>query len=246
MPDDWEDTSFAAEWTRVLLRGNPTREEQLEILLALLKETYRAGRPILDLGCGSGIVEEMIFKKISGVRVVGVDSSQAMLDLAAERLQPWSTHLQLIQADLGDIESVKFPESSFGMVISVQTLHNVSHTIKKRVSGRIHGMLDPLGVVYILDRIRVDSRELFDQFRIVWNRLEIVHETTIDEGSTYPEHAQILREKGDDPASLGELLRWLSNAGFVATCIHVHGNRALIVGRTRQAQLRAKCDFVVC
>lgn len=232
MPDDWRDMSFAAEWTRKPLRGNPTREEQLQILLALLKGTYRAGEVILDLGCGSGIVEEMIFSEVPGARVVGIDSSQPMLELAARRLRRWSAQLQLVRADFGDIENVKFPESSFGMVVSVQALHHVPVTVKKRVFAKIHSILGPFGVFYILDRVRVDSPELFDQFRVVWNRLETVHETTIDEGSTYSMHVQLLKEKGDDPASLEEHLLWLRDAGFVAACVHLHANRALIIGRT--------------
>jgi ubiquinone/menaquinone biosynthesis C-methylase UbiE len=233
LSDDWKDNRFASEWTRNHLRGNPAREEQLRILLALLKGTYRAGEFILDLGCGSGIVEEMIFEEIPDARVVGVDSSQAMLELATARLRRWSTQVQLVQADFGNIENVMLPESSFGTIISVQVLHNVSHVVKRRVFAIAHGLLNPRGVFYILDRIQVDPPELFDQFRLVWKRLETVHQTKIDEGSTYAEHAQLLKEKGDDTATFEEHLSWLRDAGFVAACVHLHGNRALIIARPK-------------
>jgi ubiquinone/menaquinone biosynthesis C-methylase UbiE len=198
-----------------------------------LKGTHLAGESILDLGCGSGIVEEMIFDEVPGVRVVGMDSSQIMLELAAARLRRWSSQLQLLQADLGDIENVKLPESSFGIVITVQTLHNLPHTVKKHVFAKVHGLLNPRGIFYILDRIRVDPPELFDQFRLVWNRLEIAHQTKIDEGSTYARHAQLLKEKGEDPATLEEYLLWLRDAGFLAACVHLHGNRALVIARPK-------------
>ena len=233
MSNDWRDKAFAAEWTRDPLRGNPTREEQLRILLALLKGTHAAGESILDLGCGSGIVEEMIFDEIPGARVVGIDSSRSMLELAAARLRRWSAQLQLVEADFADIEKVKLPESSFGAVISVQALHHVPHIAKRRVFAKIHDVLTPRGVFYILDRIRVDPPELFDQFRLAWNRLETTHQTEIGEGSTYTEHVQLLKEKGDDPATLEEHLLWLRDAGFVAACVHLHGNRALVIGRRK-------------
>jgi ubiquinone/menaquinone biosynthesis C-methylase UbiE len=202
-------------------------------LLALLKGTYLAGKSILDLGCGSGIVEEMIFEEIPGARVIGIDSSQAMLELATARLRSWSAQLHLVQADFANIENIQLPESSFGTIISVQALHNVSHSVKRRVFAKVHDLLNPRGVFCILDRIRVDPPELFDQFRLVWNRLETAHQTKIDEGSTYAEHAQLLEEKGDDPATLEEHLLWLRETGFVAACVHLHGNRALVIGRPK-------------
>lgn len=69
-----------SERTNKHLRGNPTREEQLQISLALLKGTYRHGKSMLDLGCGLGIVEEMIFNEIPRMRVTGMDSYQSMLE----------------------------------------------------------------------------------------------------------------------------------------------------------------------
>ena len=86
----------------------------------------------------------------------------------------------------------------------------------------------------MLDRVKVGPPELFDQYRLVWNRPETVHRTKIDEGSTYAEHVQLLKEKGDYPATLEQNLSWLRDAGFVADCIHLHGNRALIIGRPKQ------------
>ena len=174
-----------------------------------------------------------MFEEIPGVRVVGIDSSETMLELAAARLRRWSTQLQLVQADFGDIENVRLPESPFGIIISVQALHNVPHEVKRRVFAKIHGVLDPRGVFYLLDRIRVNPPELFDQFRLVWNRLETVHQTKIDEGSTYTHHVQLLNEKGDDPATLEENLLWLRDAGFVVACLHLHGNRALIIAKPK-------------
>ena len=139
----------------------------------------------------------------------------------------------MVEADFADIEKVKLPESSFGAVISVQALHHVPNIIKKRVFAKMHGVLNPRGLFYILDRIRVDPPELFDQFRLVWNRLETTQQTKIDEGSTYTKHVQLLKEKGDDPATLEEHLLWLRDAGFAAACVHLHGNRALIIGRPK-------------
>lgn len=230
MRDDWKDKDFAVGWANRHLRGNPTREEQLQILVALIKGTYRPGLEILDLGCGSGIVEERIFQEIPGVHVVGVDFSPVMLELVSTRLRRWSAQLRLVEADFSEIESIELPKASIQIVISVQALHHVSQKVKKRAFAVVHDLLTPAGVFYILDRMRVNP-DLFDQIRLVWDRLEAVHHTKISEGSNYSQHIESLKENGDDPASLGEHMLWLKDAGFAATCVHLHGNRALIVAR---------------
>lgn len=51
------------------------------------------------------------------------------------------------------------------------------------------------------------------------------------EGSTYAKHLEVLAHQGDDPAGLEEHLAWFRDAGFEAACLHLHANRALIVGR---------------
>ena len=67
-------------------RTNPTRTEQLDILLTLVEGEYRPGSAILDIGMGSGRVEESLLGRLPDAFVVGVDASEAMLALAAGRL----------------------------------------------------------------------------------------------------------------------------------------------------------------
>jgi len=227
---DWKNRDYAMEWDRNPLRDNPAREEQLQILLTLVNGTYQVGQSILDLGCGSGIVEERLFQTIPGVRVVGIDSSPSMLELAASRLRRWSERLDLIESEFNSLDLVKTAIEPFGIVISVQALHNVSHDIKKRVFRQVRQVLDRDGAFYILDRIRIDP-ELFEQTRLVLERLATLHNVTINEGLTYPQHVELLKQRGDDPASLKEHLDWLRDAGFLADCVYSYGNRALVIAR---------------
>jgi len=82
----WLDPEFVRAWDR---RGSsPLRTEQLEILATVVKDGYRPGSRILDLGCGSGKVEKLILESLPGARFTCVDRSPAMLDLAQARLRP--------------------------------------------------------------------------------------------------------------------------------------------------------------
>jgi SAM-dependent methyltransferase len=58
----------------------------------------RSGGPVLELGVGSGRVA--VPTALAGVRVVGVDSSPAMLELARRRAKPHNIDLRLLEADM--------------------------------------------------------------------------------------------------------------------------------------------------
>lgn len=50
--NDWRNEFFVRRWDATALEGNPTRLEQLDILLAVLEGEYRPGEAILDVGFG--------------------------------------------------------------------------------------------------------------------------------------------------------------------------------------------------
>lgn len=87
MKDDWHSPAFALHWEQTALEGNPTRFEQLDLILFLLKRRLSPNAAILDLGIGSGKVEEKLLHLRPDVRVVGVDASEAMLSLSKQRLK---------------------------------------------------------------------------------------------------------------------------------------------------------------
>jgi SAM-dependent methyltransferase len=57
-----------------------------------------AGGRVLEVGAGSGRIA--VPAALAGVPVVGVDSSQVMLDLARERAAPHGVDLELVRADM--------------------------------------------------------------------------------------------------------------------------------------------------
>ena len=60
--DAWDDKGFADRWDgKNHFRDNPGRGEQLDLILHLLAGGCREDSLILDLGSGSGRVEELIF-----------------------------------------------------------------------------------------------------------------------------------------------------------------------------------------
>jgi len=77
----------------------------------------KAGDSILDIGCGKGFLLESFRDVIAGVEVQGIDISRYAIDHAPEDLKP--------RLQVGVASSLPFPDKSFDLVVSINTLHNL-------------------------------------------------------------------------------------------------------------------------
>ncbi len=230
---DWKDAAHAAGWDAQGDKTNPTRQEQLDILLSVMADAYQPGKWTLDLGFGSGLVEKMIFDRIPQANVVGVDSSREMMALAAERLTPYVERYQAVEHDLAQIESLILPEHPYQFAISIQALHHLTPDEMQTAYRFIYSVLEPGGLFLLVDRMRVETPGLWSAVQSVWARQDRVYESMIKdrEGANFAEHEQIVRGRGDLPMGPEQHLSWMRDAGFEAAILHLHGNRALIAGR---------------
>lgn len=219
MTQGWKDPITARIWDTSGDNINPTRGEQLDILVDLLAECIHRGEWILDLGYGSGKVEELIFERIPHSQVVGIDNSEAMAQLALERLSPYEYRFIPLHGDLGELSKLQLPLSEIGAVIAIQSLHHLSTQAMQQVYHHIHSLLRPGGMFLLLDRLKVEDEVVFPLLRSVWKRLDGYHgsETAPQEGESFARHATILQEEGDFPVTLETHLAWLRECEFHTT-----------------------------
>lgn len=229
--EDWKDPETAQSWDVDPSRRNPLRVEQLDILLSIVAAEYRPGDTIIDVGMGAGHVEALLFERVPGAQVLGIDSSEAMLALAHARLRDYEHKYSVVMYDLREIGTLQLPPVRYSIAISVQTIHNVEDEYKRETLAFLHRTLAPGGLFLLLDRIAVTTPNLYDTYKAMWDRLDRAHDTQMREGDTFEEHIDRVRTRGDLPISLEQHLRWLREAGFEAACLHLHGNRALFAGR---------------
>jgi ubiquinone/menaquinone biosynthesis C-methylase UbiE len=75
-----------------------------------------ADGPVLELGCGTGRVSLPLAR--AGVRLVGVDRSAAMLDVATRRSAKASRYRRALRFVRADIRALPFANRSFGMALA--------------------------------------------------------------------------------------------------------------------------------
>ena len=75
---------------------------------------------VLDAGCGSGRVTELLAARLPRGRVVALDGSPAMIDAARERLAPFGDRIEYVVADLGEPLPI---EGTVDAILSTATFH---------------------------------------------------------------------------------------------------------------------------
>jgi ubiquinone/menaquinone biosynthesis C-methylase UbiE len=77
----------------------------------------KAGDRILDVGCGKGFLAYDFTQELPGVDVTGLDISAYAIEHAKEEIGD-----KLV---IGDATKLPFPDQSFDLVVSLNTLHNL-------------------------------------------------------------------------------------------------------------------------
>jgi SAM-dependent methyltransferase len=78
------------------------------------------GPEILDLGCGPGDLAEMLAVRLPRARIVGLDLSTSMIELARSK----DARGGRLRFEVGDASSLPFETGSFDFVVSTLSLHH--------------------------------------------------------------------------------------------------------------------------
>jgi len=100
---------------------------------------------VLDLACGTGELERKLLNVHSDLKIVGVDISEKMLDVARLKLP----NLEFVKASA---IALPFPDHKFDMVVTVSAFHYFDHPLD--TLEEIRRILKPQGRLIIMDWCR--------------------------------------------------------------------------------------------
>ena len=109
-----------------------------KLIREALPQSARSRLQLLEVGCGTGIWTDFFVQL--GFTVIGIDPSEAMLEVARSKNIPKATFLQ------GVAEDLPFPSSSFDAVAAITVLEFVEDL--SRALGEIERVLKPGGVFF--------------------------------------------------------------------------------------------------
>jgi tRNA (cmo5U34)-methyltransferase len=168
---------------------------------------------LLDLGCGTGLELDEIFKTKPFINVTGIDLTQAMLDKLKQK-HP-DKKLSLINASYFDYN---FGISKYDAAISFQTLHHFSHEDKLKLYLKVFNALKTNGQ-YIECDYMVENQEEEDFYYSENDRIR--KEQNIPDGDFY---------HYDTPCTKDNQIKLLLKAGFKTVEVKWRtGNTTIIV-----------------
>lgn len=152
---------------------------------------------LLDLGCGTGLELDEIFKRLPLVSVTGIDLAQPMLDKLMEK-HP-DKKLSLI---CGDYFSVPLGEGKYDCAVSFQTMHHFTREKKTGLYAKICKALKD-GGRYIEGDYMVETQEEEDHWFAENERIRKEQNIPADEFFHY-----------DTPCTVDNQILMLKEAGF--------------------------------
>lgn len=170
---------------------------------------------LLDLGCGTGLELEEIFKRFPDVSVTGIDLAKAMLEKLSEKYG--EKNITLIN---GDYFSTDLGLERFDTAVSFQTMHHFSHEMKIGLYKKIRNSLKS-GGVYIECDYMVETQEEEDHWYAENSRIR--KEMNISEKEFY---------HYDTPCTIENQIKMFLTAGFAsAEKVYQVENTTIIIAK---------------
>jgi len=148
--ESWHSQDYVAEWT-----GDDVISEMLEVPRRISAAIVRdAGVPVshvVDLGSGHGPFLELYLREFAATRGTWVDSSEAMGELARERLSEFGDRVTYVIGDLELLDRIALDGAD--IVVSSRVLHHFSPESLSRIYRRVYELLVPGGFFFNLDHV---------------------------------------------------------------------------------------------
>ena len=121
----------------VLTRGRLDHESEYTVLRNLIA---RPPGPIVDLGCGAGLVLRKLSRDFPNVPVIGVDVSRPMLEEAMSQVRENAETADFVRAQ---VPTLPFNDATLGAVVAVGFIHFIEEL--SRVLKEVARTLKPGG-----------------------------------------------------------------------------------------------------
>ncbi|MFT8871941.1 MAG: class I SAM-dependent methyltransferase [Sporolactobacillus sp.] len=174
------------------------------------------GLDLLDLGCGTGLELDEIFKMKPDINVTGIDLSTEMLERLQAKHTDKAKQLHLINGSYFDID---LGYERFTTAVSVQTMHHFTYEKKRKLYSKIYRCLRNHSC-YIETDYTARSQQEEDAFLVKRSHLKSKQDP---DGKLY--HIDI-------PCTVGNQLHLLQDAGFEqVTCYRRYHQTALFIAK---------------
>lgn len=196
--------SEAQEWNQLARLYQTRYDEMLADLTGRIR--LPSNSQILDLGCGSGALAEILLDRFPESSVTLLDFSSNMLEVAERRLHRFSGRIKFSCSTFEEM-----PAGPYDAVVSTLALHHLESADEKRAQySRILRSLTPGGCFWQGEYVISSSPEDTASNEAAWG--EWLRSQGFSEDEVRQLHERVAAN--DRPAPLIDHLAWLREAGF--------------------------------
>jgi ubiquinone/menaquinone biosynthesis C-methylase UbiE len=125
----------------------PLAQEQIGVMVSVLRTRTEPVENFLDLGCGNGVLGAAVLGEYPSARGVLADFSEPMLIQAREQLKDHASQLAFENLDYGDKAWVNQMQTHgpFDAIVSGYSIHHQPDVRKREVFAEIYSLLKPGG-----------------------------------------------------------------------------------------------------
>jgi ubiquinone/menaquinone biosynthesis C-methylase UbiE len=217
--ESWKTENLAETYLDGVRSAIPLANEQIEILLRLIKRFRPNVESFLDLGCGDGVLGKTLYTNWTESKGIFVDYSEPMINAAKIKCKEYENQSVFVVQDFGKADwlnsiSTKLPVD---VVISGFSIHHQNDDNKKRIYTEIfEKILKPGGIFLNLEQVKSATPEIetiFNEFFMDRMR-QFQQETNSNIPIETIEEEFYKDKKVNILASVEQQCEWLRELGF--------------------------------
>lgn len=167
----WRESELVKNYLEGFRGLLPLAEEQLDIMLRLIRSRGGPVQVFVDIGCGDGILGATILEHYPDAKGIFLDFSQPMLDAAHEKLRAFENQCEFLDVDYSTkdwVSSVK-SHGPFDVIVSGYSIHHQPDPRKRELYSEFYDLLGPGGLFVNVEHVASESdnvESLFEQYLI--------------------------------------------------------------------------------
>ncbi len=219
----WQEEELAERYLNGVRGAIPMAQEQMNMMLRLINFSQQEVTAVLDLGCGDGVLGQVVLDQFPDARGIFVDFSESMLDAARRRLVDYEDRVTIAQVDYGDSdwrsEDQRLENGDFDVIVSGFSIHHQPDVRKKELYAELYDALKPGGIFINVEHVASRSKWGEMMFEEAFVDSLVAYHKAINSGQSRGQIAQDLYNRPDKDANIlapvEDQCRWLREIGFI-------------------------------
>jgi ubiquinone/menaquinone biosynthesis C-methylase UbiE len=198
----------------------PMAQEQIGVMMSILKTRDRPIANFMDLGCGDGILGATILGEYPSSHGLFVDFSDPMLEQAREQLKEYAGQLAFQNLDYGDASWVSSIQSRapFDAIVSGYSIHHQPDLRKRQIYEEVFSLLKPSGWFINIEHVSSAAQLNIDLFENHYVTARYAIEQRDGSTRTFEQISEEYKSRPDKAANIlapSELqCAWLREIGY--------------------------------